>query len=200
MTAFVGLIPQQVNELVALFRDGEKEAIIDRLSEEAGMPWVRAFESRWSTDEAEARRDALFDLAWHRRARELDPIITAPDFAGFDTLLEVAEGAAPELWRVLRHIEPDGATNPRCHEGPAWWSAWHEATATVPGGWLDLEEVQHVWGSWSEITTVEVERACVEAMGATYTHPGCWGLLRDLSGFFAQCMSERRVALAEVDV
>lgn len=198
--ALVGVVPQQVTELTALFRDGSKDAIVARLSDEAGLPWVRSFQDRSVEDEGTARRHALFDLTWHRRARELDPIVTARNFSGFDVLLETASEVDPELGGLLGHIDPNDHANPRTLEGPLWWRLWHQATGTKPGGWLDLDEIIHLWRIWPAITSTEVERGCLHSMGATYTHPGCWKLLDDLSGFFAQCVSERRAVLAEVDV
>lgn len=197
--ALVGLVPEQVLDLVALFRSGDRTSMVARLSEEAGLPWVSAFEAKWGSDEHQARKDGLFDLTWHRRARELDPIITAPNFAGFDVLIDMAEQIAPDAGRLLRLIDPNDHVNPRCREGPDWWQAWHEASGTQAGGWLERAEIQEIWQAWPHVTQPEVEQTCLEAMGASYTHPGCWTLLNDLSGFFAQCISERRGALAEVD-
>jgi hypothetical protein len=198
--SLVGLIPDAVTELTSLFQEGSRTEIVARLSDEAGLPWVRSFEQRWAVDEEAARRDALFDLIWHRRARELDPIVTARNFSGFDVLLETAGGIDPGLRQLLGNIDPNDGHNPRAEEGPTWWRLWHEATGTEPGGWLSLEEINRLWQMWALLTQPGIEQTCVESMGATYTHPGCWALLDDLGGFFAQCVSEGRTALAEVDV
>lgn len=198
--ALVGLVPEQITELSELFRRADKPAIVQRLSDEAGLPWVRSFEDRWEIDPEAARRDALFDLTWHRRARELDPMVTARNFSGFDVLLDAASEMNDELRSLLGHLDPNDDANPRCLEGPAWWKVWHEATGTKPGGWLDAEDLARLSQLWPALAAPPIEQQCVEMMGATYTHPGCWTLLDDLGGFFAQCQSERRCVLAEVDV
>lgn len=198
--SLVGLVPDHITELAKLFLQGSKAAIAARLSDEAGLPWVRSFEDRWREDEDAARRDALFDLTWHRRARELDPIVTARNFSGFDVLLEAASQIDPELRQLLGNVDPNHDDNPRTLEGPEWWRSWHDATGTKPGGWLDLDETTRLWRRWGALTQPGIEQRCLEAMGATYTHPGCWTLLDDLGGFFAQSVSEGRCVLAEVDV
>ncbi len=198
--ALLGLVPDQITELHELFSTADPDKLIDTLQREAGYPWVHSFQSAWARNEADARGAALFDLTWHRRARQLDPTITARNFAGFDVLLQAAHEVAPELARLLRCIDPNDGDNRRKGEGPGWWRCWHAATSTEPGGWLEADEIRALWQGWPSLTTPELEQHCLESMGATYTHPGCWTLLSDLGGFFAQCVSERRAALAEVDV
>lgn len=198
--ALVGLIPSQVLELADLFRTGSKEDLVHLLMEEAGLPWAHALETAWDNAEDEARRNALFDFSWHRRARQIDPIITARSIAGFDVLLEAARQLGSATAPLLEHIDANDPDNPRRSEGPKWWAAWHAAASTQPGGWLELDELQRLANCWWEISSAEVEEACLEALGATFTHAGCWQLLNDLGGFFSQCVSEKRAVLVEVDV
>jgi hypothetical protein len=167
--------------------------------EEAGLPWARAFETAWDRDEAEARRAGVFDYSWHRRARRVDPIITARSVSGFDVLLEAAQQIGSETTPLLRHIDANDPANPRRHDGPNWWSAWHASAATNPGGWLEQDELRTLANCWWQVSSAEVEAACLEALGARFTHPGCWQLMNDLGGFFSQCVSEKRVVLVEVD-
>lgn len=197
--ALVGLVPAQVVELDELFRIGSKDDLVQLLTEEAGFPWAHALETAWEKDEAEARRNGLFDFNWHRRARRIDPIITARSIAGFDVLLMAARQLGTDAAPLLTHIDANDPNNPRRAEGPDWWEAWHYAASTQPGGWLQREEVCALADCWWQIASAEVEEACLEALGATFTHPGCWQLLNDLGGFFSQCVSEKRAVLIEVD-
>ncbi|MFN2388961.1 MAG: hypothetical protein ABR575_05070 [Actinomycetota bacterium] len=198
--ALIGLVPDPVMEVIELFRTGDRSQLSAALQEEAGLPWVRSFESAWEIDPTAARRSGLFDLLWHRRARDVDPIITARNFAGFDVLLDAARRAAPDLAVLLAGIDPNDPVNPRVADGPAWCRAWHEAAATHPGGWLAGDEVRALCEGWWKLTGGDLEQICVETMGATYTHPGCWTLLSELGGFFSQCVSEGRSVVVEVDL
>lgn len=198
--ALVGLVPAQVLQLAELFRNGSKEELVSLLMEEAGLPWAHALETAWEHDEAEARSRGLFDFSWHRRARQIDPIITARSIAGFDVLLEAARQLDSKTLPLLEFIDANDPDNPRRVQGPAWWAAWHAAAATQPGGWLEVDELGTLAEYWWQISSADVEEACLEALGATFTHPGCWQLLNDLGGFFSQCVSEKRSVLVEVDV
>lgn len=197
--ALSGLIPAAILDTVRFFETSDRDSIAAALLDEAGRPWAHSFESAWANNQDEARKKALFDLVWHRRARELDPMVTARGFAGFDVLLDAARQVAPELATMLGRIDPHDHGNVRRQDGPDWWQAWHDSNGTASGGWLTLDEVDAVWRQWPLIMTDEVEQSCLEAMGASYTHAGCWALLNDLGGFFAQCSSERRAVLSEVD-
>lgn len=195
----VGLLADEVTELSTLFERAEPEVLRARLLEEAGFPWAHAFDIAWQQDPAEARTRGLFDLLWHQRALERDPMMTAPDYSGFNVLLEAISQVEPGLAQLLSHIDACRTDNPRRRAGPGWWQAWHAGTATTPCGWLDLDEVRAVHEIWPRIAVPELEEACLTALGATYTHPGCWRLLADLGGFFAQCACEQRVVIAELD-
>lgn len=197
--SLVGVIPEQTLELSSLFESGDHDSMVARVSEEAGLPWVNAFQTAWVESEDQARTLGLFDLAWHRRARAIDPIVIARDFAGFDILVTEAGRLIPDLGVLLAHIDPN-RPHERIHHGPDWWVAWHRAMRTQPGGWLEREEIRVLWDLWPRLMHPGFERSCLEIMGASYTHPGCWSLLDDLGGFFAQCVSECRGVLAEVDV
>ncbi len=195
----VGIVPDQVLDVVRLFERADRATLSDVLRDRAGYPWARAFEDAWSQDEAEARRRGLFDLVWHRRALQVDPMVQAPAYAGFDVLLDVVGDEAPEVHALLSHLNPVDPDNERRRHGPDWWRAWHDAAATRAGGWLGLDEVRRLADSWSVLTSSEIEETCLTLLGATFTHPGCWKLLTDLGGFFAQCATEKRVVVAEVD-
>ena len=197
--SLIGLLPEEVIEVSALFAQAEPEVLRARLLEEAGFPWAHAFDVAWQKDPAEARARGLFDLLWHQRARERDPMMTAPDYSGFNVLLEAIAQIEPGVARLLSHIDACRTDNPRRRAGPPWWAAWHTGTATTPCGWLELDEVRALHEAWPRIAVPELEEACLTALGATYTHPGCWRLLADLGGFFAQCASEQRVVVAELD-
>jgi len=145
----IGIVPGQVIDLGRLFEEGDRDRLSKELREEAGIPWSRAFEDMWDGGEAEARRKGLFDLTWHRRALAIDPVVNAPDFTGFDVLLNIARQAVPELGELLSFVDGNEASNPRRAEGPDWWSWWHQATGSRSGGWLSSEEaaeVHHVLG------------------------------------------------------
>lgn len=196
----IGIVPGQVVDLGRLFAEGDRDRLSKELREEAGIPWSRAFEDMWDSGEAEARRKGLFDLVWHRRALAIDPVVNAPDFTGFDVLLDIARQAVPELGELLSSVDGNEASNPRREEGPDWWSRWHEATGSRSGGWLSYEEAAEVHNLWPQVANPEIEEACLSIMGVAYTHPGCWGLMEDFGGFFGQCSSERRAVVAEVDL
>lgn len=196
----IGIVPDQVVDLGRLFAEGDRDRLSKELREEAGIPWSRAFEDMWDGGEAEARRKGLFDLVWHRRALAIDPVVNAPDFTGFDVLLDIARQAVPELGELLSFVDGNEASNPRRAEGPDWWSWWHEATGSRSGGWLSNEEAAEVHNLWPQMANPEIEEACLSIMGVAYTHPGCWGLMEDFGGFFGQCSSERRAVVAEVDL
>lgn len=199
--ALIGLPADEIVSLTERFRTDSRENLLAFLREEAGHPWAaHSFERTWDEDEQEARCRGLFDLIWHRRALAIDPIINVPAFSGFDVLMDAARRAAPELAHLLAHIDPHNPSNPRCSEGPDWWKAWHDSVATTSAGWLDADEVTALAESWWRLTQPELEEACVTMLGATYTHPGCWSLLSDLGGFFAQCMTEKRVVAVEADL
>ncbi len=195
----VGIVADQVLDVVRLFERADRATLSNVLRERAGYPWARAFDDAWSQDEAEARRRGLFDLVWHRRALQVDPMVQAPAYAGFDVLLEVVQGMAPNVHELLSHLNPIDPRNERRERGPDWWRAWHDAAATRSGGWLELDEVRALAQSWTVLASSEVEETCLELLGATFTHPGCWKLLSDLGGFFAQCATEKRVVVAELD-
>lgn len=196
----IGILPAQIIELGRLFKEGDRQTLVTQLREEAGIPWSNAFESVWETDEDQARQKGLFDLMWHRRAMAMDPVVSAPDFTGFDVLLDIAKQAAPELGGLLSAIDGNDASNPRRSDGPDWWEYWHYATGSKSGGWLSGEEAAQIHEAWPQIANPEIEEACLSIMGVSYTHPGCWGLMEDFGGFFAQCSSERRAVVAEVDL
>lgn len=196
----IGILPEQIVDIGQLFREGDCERLAKELREEAGLPWANAFESLWETDEQQARQKGLFDLMWHRRAMAMDPVANAPDFTGFDVLLTIAKQAAPDLGELLSRIDGNDTSNPRRSEGPDWWKYWHSATGSRPGGWLSDEEAAEIHQAWPEVANPEIEEACLSIMGVSYTHPGCWGLMEDFGGFFAQCSSERRAVVAEVDL
>jgi len=196
----LGVHPEQVIELGTLFAEGDRDRLSKELREEAGLPWARNFEDLWETGEEEARRRGLFDLMWHRRALAIDPVANAPDFTGFDVLMTVARQATPELATLLAFVDGNDATNPRRTEGPEWWTIWHKASGSRPGGWLSEEETAAINDQWRDLATAEIEEACLTIMGTPFTHPGCWGLMEDFGGFFAQCSAERRSAVAEVDL
>lgn len=199
--SLIGILPQQVLELTNMFATADREALSQALREEAGHPWAsKVFEEIWEVDKAEARKRGVFDLIWHRRAMEYDPIVNAPDFAGFDILLEAAEQVAPDLHRLLSFVNGNDALGPRRDEVPEWCRAWHEATGSKCGGWLDVEEVKQLCGDWPSVANPEIEEVCLSVMRVPYTHPGCWTLLSDLGGFFAQCATERRAVVVEVDL
>ncbi len=196
----LGIVEGHIVELATQFRGAERAALVKLLRERAGHPWAaRAFESACDDDEAEARRRGLFDLVWHHRALDVDPMVTASYSGAFDVLVDAARKVAPDLAELLAHLDANDPANPRPRQGPEWWRAWHEAAGTRSGGWLDREEVRALSEKWWRVATPEVEEACLAAQGVTYTHPGCWKLLSDLGGFFAQCASERRVVVVEVD-
>lgn len=197
--SLIGIIPEEIVDLARLFETGDRADLVAAIEREAGLPWVHLFEGAWLLDEREARSRGLFDLMWHRRATECDPIVTAPDFSGFEILLDAARNINPDLCRLLEHVDVGRPDNPRRAEGPDWWRAWHAGAGTTTSGWLDLEEVRAISASWGCLCDPDVEEMCLSAMGATYTHPGCWSLLSDLGGFFAQCASESRVVVAESD-
>lgn len=196
----IGIVPEQIVELGGLFRDADKERLVKELREEAGLPWANAFITLWETDERQARQKGLFDLMWHRRAMAMDPVVNAPDFTGFDVLLNIAKQAAPDLGELLSAVDGNDGSNPRRTDGPDWWAFWHDATGSRPGGWLSGEEAARIHQEWPQIANPEIEEACLSIMGVSYTYPGCWGLMEDFGGFFAQCSSERRAVVAEVDL
>lgn len=196
----IGIVPDQIIELGRLFKEGDRERLSKELREEAGFPWANAFDSLWETDPEQARQKGLFDLMWRRRAMATDPVVNAPDFTGFDVLLNIAKQAAPDLGDLLSLIDGNASTNPRRAEGPEWWEFWHYGTGSRPGGWLTGEEAAEIHQAWPQVATPEIEEACLSVMGIGYTHPGCWGLMEDFGGFFAQCASERRAVVAEVDL
>lgn len=196
----VGVVPEPILDIVRRFRESDLNELKSLLRTEAGHPWAaHSLEDGWREDEDEARRRGLFDLIWHRRALQTDPFLAAHDFAGFDVLLDAAHQVAPDVADLLAHLDGSDPENPRAADGPEWWSAWHTAAMTQPGGWLGHEEVKALCDSWWKVSTPEVEENCLALLGATYTHPGCWSLLSDLGGFFAQCSSENRVVVVEVD-
>ncbi|HVM35984.1 MAG TPA: hypothetical protein VM784_11650 [Actinomycetota bacterium] len=196
----VGVLSDPIVELVRKFSEGDKEELTALLRDEAGHPWAaHSFEDTWEEDQDEARHRGLFDLIWHRRALQKDPFLAAHDFAGFDVLLDAALEVAPDAGAFLASVDGSNPDNPRAADGPEWWNAWHTAAGTNPGGWLDNDEVKELCNLWWKVATPEVEEACLSLLGATYTHPGCWTLLSDLGGFFAQCSSEGRVVIAELD-
>ncbi len=196
----IGLIPDQIIEPAKLFRESDRPSLEAALRE-GGLIWAnRSLDDFWESDEEEARRRALFDLIWHRRALELDPFVMLPDFAGFDVLLDVATEIHRDLGLVLARIDGNNPDNPRATDGPDWWQAWHYATRSRSGGWLDRQEVREVAELWDLVSTPEVEEVCLQVMGVPYTHPGCWTLLEQLGGFFAQCASENRAVAVEVDL
>ncbi len=196
----IGIMPTQILELGKLFDEGDRDRLSKELREEAGFPWAKAFEDLWEADEPQARQKGLFDLMWHRRALAVDPVVNAPDFTGFDVLINIAMQAAPDLGELLSAVDGNDPSNPRRQEGPEWWKLWHQATGSRPGGWLSQEEAVQVHQIWPEVANPEIEEACLSIMGVPYTHPGCWGLMEDFGGFFAQCSSERRAVVAEVDL
>ncbi len=195
-----GIDDEQILLFSNTFTTADKELLQAQLREEVGHPWAaNALAETWEENEVEARRRGLFDLIWHRRARQVDPFVPARDFAGFDVLVDAAQHLCPEVAQLLVFVNGNDPTNPRAFDGPEWWRAWHEGAATRAGGWLSTDEVRRLSSSWWKISAAEVEAACLTALGATYTHPGCWALLSDLGGFFAQCSSENRVVVVEVD-
>jgi len=197
----IGLIPDQIQELGRLFAQEDREKLSMYLREEAGIPWSKSFEDTWDEagDEV-ARARGLFDLIWHRRALAIDPVVNAPDFTGFDVLLSIAQQAVPEVAELLVKVDGNNSSNPRRSEGPEWWGIWHQANGSKPAGWLSAEEAAHIHKLWSDLATPEVEEACLTIMGIPYTHPGCWSLMEEFGGFFAQCLSERRSVVGEVDL
>lgn len=199
--SLIGILPEQVLELKRMFDTAGRQTLSQALREEAGHPWAsKAFEELWQEDPARARQRGLFDLIWHRRAMEYDPIVNAPDFAGFDILLDAASQISPELAELLAFVNGNDPLCPRRTEGPEWWEAWHQATTARPGGWLEHEEVRLVSEEWRSLATPEVEEVCLAAMRVPFTHSGCWTLMSDLGGFWAQCASERRAVVVEVDL
>lgn len=196
----IGILPAQIIELGQLFKEGDRDRLSKELREEAGFPWANAFENLWETDQDQARQKGLFDLVWHRRAMAMDPVVNAPDFTGFDVLLNITKQAAPELGNLLAAVDGNDSSNPRRTQGPEWWEYWHHATGSRPGGWLSDSEAVEIHQAWPQIANPEIEEACLSIMGVTYTHPGCWGLMEDFGGFFAQCSSEHRAVVAEVDL
>ena len=198
--SLLGIVADDIVSLTRTFETAGPDELVATLRDEAGHPWAaHAFEDAWATDPAEARRRGLFDLVWHRRALQIDPFMAARDFAGFDVLLDAARRVSPAAAELLAHVDGNSPDNPRAQHGPPWWEAWHGAAATQPGGWLELDEVRALSDAWSSLATPEVEEACLGALGVAFTHPGCWTLLWDLGGFFAQCASEGRVVVVEVD-
>lgn len=196
----IGIVPEQVLELRELFSRAGLPELTKVLREEAGHPWAaRTLQDLWEEGESDARQRALFDVIWHRRALQVDPMVTAPGFAGFDVLMEVARAVAPDVAALLDYIDGGNTRNDRRNSGPEWWKAWHGASETRPGGWLTREEARELTQGWSALATPEFELACLEAMGTTYTHSGCWALLTNLGGFFAQCASEQRSVVCEID-
>lgn len=197
----IGIIPDQIQELGRLFSQEDREKVSAYLREEAGIPWAKSFEDTWEeVGEGEARARGLFDLIWHRRALAIDPVVNAPDFTGFDVLMNIARQAVPEVADLLINVDGNEGSNPRRSEGPEWWEIWHKANGSRPAGWLSSEEAARIHHGWSDLATPEIEEACLTIMGVPYTHPGCWGLMEEFGGFFAQCSSERRSVVAEVDL
>lgn len=196
----VGVNCEQILEITTMFRDGERAQLISVLRDETGHPWAaRTLQDQWDDDEAEARSRGLFDLIWHRRAMQVDPMVVAPDFAGFDVLMQVAHDVCPQAAGLLEYVNACNTSNERRHAGPEWWAAWHAASETKSGGWLDHAEARKLAACWSDLATPEVELACLEVMGASYTHSGSWTLLTNLGGFFAQCGAENRSVVCEID-
>lgn len=196
----IGIEPDALLNICDTFRTAPREDLSQILLDQAGFPWVHPFEIAWEKDQDEARSRGLFDLLWHRRALNRDPVVSAQDFAGFDVLLDAARRIDVEAATLLGHVDGNNPANPRRAEGPRWWSEWHRATASKTGGWLEAEEVRTLHGRWHLVSEPEVEEACLEELGATYTGPGCWALLDEFGGFFAQCACEDRSVLVEVDL
>lgn len=197
---FVGIYPERIRRTANLFATADRPTLLETLREEAGHPWAAtALKSCWDENEAEARDRGIFDLIWHQRAMETYPIVSAQDFEGFHVLLDAARQVDPDLASLLSCLDGNDPENPRQQDPPDWVRAWHSATATRCGGWLDTDEVRTVTQHWAGLATPEVEEGCLLAMGATYTQPGCWSLMSNLGGFFAQCGTEDRAVVVEVD-
>ncbi len=194
----VGILSDQIVELVRLFKSADRATLSNVLRQEAGLPWARAFDGAWEADENEGRWRGLFDLVWHRRAMDRDPRIGA-SVSDFGALLDVVRKDVPQLADLLAFVDPNDSANPRRHSGPEWWRAWHEAAATRPGGWLDLEEVRLVSGSWWRVRTPESGATPSELVEQIYLPGAASSLPHELGGFFAQCTCEKRVVVVEVD-
>ena len=194
----IGIVPDQIEEFGKLFGSGDKEKLSGTLMEEAGLPWAKSFEEAWEAGEQEARQRGLFDLMWHRRAMAIDPVLNAPNFSGWDVLMTVARQVDADLAGLLSNIDGNNRANPRRQDGPQWWKVWHHGTGAPPGGWLTVEESALVHEKWRDFAIPEIEEACLEMQGLSYTHQGCWTLMSDMGGFFAQCSSERRAVVGEV--
>lgn len=194
----IGIVPAEIEKIGDMFAQADRDELSRTLLEQAGLPWAKSFEDMWETGEQEARQRGLFDLLWHRRALAIDPVLNAPNFSGFDVLLTVAKQCDPQLADLIAQIDGNNSSNPRRREGPKWWSVWHRATGSPSGGWLDVEEAAAIHERWPKFATAEIEEACLEMQGLPYTHPGCWALMGDFGGFFAQCSSERRAVVGEV--
>ncbi len=195
---FVGILSDHILELVRLFKSADRATLSSVLREEAGLPWARAFDGAWEADEREGRWRGLFDLVWHRRAMDRDPRVSA-SVSDFEALLDVVHEDAPQLAALLAFVDPNNSANRRRHSGPEWWRAWHEAAATRPGGWLDLDEVRFVARSWSSVRTTEADAGSLDLVEQIYAPAGTSSLPMDLGGFFAQCSCESRVVVVEVD-